>query len=211
MLSSQVTEAGKDKKKLFSLIDTMTGRKKPNPLPPSMSNEELAQEFATFFINKIRKIRDALDTCPKFKPTQHNNSKSFLNFTKLAEGGVETIIMSMATKSCKLDVLPTKLLKDIITPLLLLLTKIINLLLTEGLFVEEWKVAIICPLLKKLGLDLISSNYRPVSNLPFLSKVVEKAALKQFIKHCNDNSLLPTYQSAYRKNDTCKAALVGLM
>ena len=78
------------------------------------------------------------------------------------------------------------------------------------MFVEEWKVAIIHPLLKKLGLDLISSNYRPVSNLPLLSKVVEKAALKQFIKHCNDNSLLPTYQSAYGKNYSCKTALVKL-
>ena len=89
----------------------------------------------------------------------------------------------MPTKSCKLDVLPTKVHKDIITPPLPLLTKIINLLLTEGLFVEEWKVTIIHPLLKKPGLDLICSNYRPVSNLPFLSKVVEKVALKQLIKH----------------------------
>ena len=120
------------------------------------------------------------------------------------------VIMSMPIKSCKLDVLPTKVLKDIITPLLPLLTKIINLLLTEGLFVQEWKVTIIHPLLKKLGLDLISSNYRPVSNLPFLSKVVEKAALKQFIKHCNDNSLLPTCQSAYRKNYSCKTTLAKL-
>ena len=139
-----------------------------------MSNKELADEFATFFINEIRKIRDALDTCPKLKPIQHSNSMPFVNFTKLAEDEVEKIIMSMPTKSCKLDVLPTKVLKDIITPLLPLL---INLSLTEVLFVEKWKVAIICPLLKKLGLDLIGSNYRPVSNLPYLSKVVEKAEL----------------------------------
>ena len=113
------------------------------------------------------------------------------------------IIMSMPTKSCKLDVLPTKVLKDTVTPMLPLLTKIINLSLTEGLFVEEWKVALIHPLLKKPGLDLICRNYRPVSNLPFPSKVVEKAALRQFIKHCNENSFLPAYQSAYRKNYSC--------
>ena len=116
----------------------------------------------------------------------------------------------MPTKYCKLDVLPTKVLKDIVTPLLPLLTKIINLLLTEGMFAEEWKMAIIHPLLKKPGLDHICRNYRPVSNLPFLSKVVEKAALKQFIKHCNENSLLPNYQSACRKNYSCETALVKL-
>ena len=160
-------------------------------------------------MNKIRKIRDTLDTHPKFKPSQHNSSKSFANFTELVKDEVEKI-MSMSTKSCTLDILPTKVLKDIIKPLLPLPKKIINLSLTEGLFVEEWKVSIIHPLLKKLGLDLISKNYRPVSNLPFLSKVVEKSALKQFIKHCDDNSLCPTYQSAYRKNYSCNTALVKL-
>ena len=77
MLSSQVIEAGKDTKKLFRLIDTMTGNKKSNPLSPSMNNKELAEEFALFFINKIRKIRETLDTSPKFKPTQQSSSKSF--------------------------------------------------------------------------------------------------------------------------------------
>ena len=123
---------------------------------------------------------------------------------------LKKIIMSMPTKSCKLDVMPTKVLKEIIKPLLPLLTKMINLSLTEGLFVEEWKVAIIHPLLKKLGLDLINKNYRPASNLPFLSKVVEKCALRQFIKHRDDNSLLPTHQSVYRKNYSCETTLVKL-
>ena len=80
-----------------------------------MNDEELAVEFALFFINKINKIREALDSGPKFKPTQHRSSKSFNNFTKLAEDEVEKMIMSMPTKSCKLDVFPTKVLKDIIT------------------------------------------------------------------------------------------------
>ena len=114
-----------------------------------MNNEELAEEFASFFINKIRKIREALDAGPKVRPTQQNSSKSFENFTNLTEDEVEKIVMSMPTKSCKLDVLPTKVLKDIVTPMLPLLTKIINLSLTEGLFAEEWKVAIICLLPKK--------------------------------------------------------------
>ena len=64
MLSSQVIDAGKDTKKLFNLISTMTCSMRPNPLPPSTSDEELAEEFATFFMNKIKKIRDALDAHP---------------------------------------------------------------------------------------------------------------------------------------------------
>ena len=60
--------------------------------------------------------------------------------------------MSMPSQSCELEVLPTKVLKEIIKPLLPVLTKIINLSLVEGVFVGECKVAIIHPLLKKLGM-----------------------------------------------------------
>ena len=119
----------------------------------------MAEEFTAVFVNKIRKIREALDTGPKFKPTQQSSSKSLENFTNLTEDEVEKIIMSMSTKSYKLDAIPTKVLKEISTPLLPLLTKITNLLLTEGLFAEEWKVAVIPPLLKKPGLDHICGNY----------------------------------------------------
>ena len=93
----------------------MTGKNKSNPLSPSRNNEELAEEFASFFINKIRKIREALDTSPKFKPTQQSRSKSFENFTNLTKE-VEKIIMSMPTKSCKLDVLPTKYSRSLLHP-----------------------------------------------------------------------------------------------
>ena len=119
----------------------------------------MAEEFATFFINKIKKIREALDIGLKFKPTQQSSGTFLENFTELTEDEVEKIIMSMPTKSCGLDVLPTKVLKDIVIPLWPLLIKIINISLTEGMFAEEWKVAIIWPLLKKPGLEHICNNY----------------------------------------------------
>ena len=59
-----------------------------------------------------------------------------------------------------------------------------------------WKTAIIHPLLKKAGLALQLSNFRPVSNLSFLSRVVEGAVLQQFNKHCKHQDLFPDYQSA---------------
>ena len=83
--------------------------------------------------------------------------------------------------------------------------------LGEGVFANKWKTAIIKPLLKKVGLDLITKNYRPVSNLPFMSKLVEKCMLTQFNKHCEDNQLMPDYQSAYRSNYSCETSLVKLL
>ena len=55
------------------------------------------------------------------------------------------------------------------------------------------------------------SNWRLVSNLGFISKVVEKVTLTQFIKHCNKNRLLPTYQSAYMRNHNYETSLVKLV
>lgn len=79
-----------------------------------------------------------------------------------------------------------------------------------GQFCRHWKIALVRPLLKKVGLELVSSNYRPVSNLPFISKIVEKCMLLQFNKHCEDNQLLPDYQSAYREGYSCETSLLRL-
>ena len=66
--------------------------------------------------------------------------------------------MQNATKSCESDVIPTSLQKEILLALEPSLAKIFNISLEHGIFASQWKVAIIRPLLKKVGLDLISSN-----------------------------------------------------
>ena len=116
----------------------------------------------------------------------------------------------MASKTCEMDVIPTKLLKLLLGDLIKVITDIVNLSLESGFFHSDWKTAIVRPLLKKSGLDLVPSNYRPVSNLTFISKVVEKCMLQQFSEHLNKYNLLPNYQSAYRKNYSCETALIKL-
>ena len=54
-------------------------------------------------------------------------------------------------------------------------------------------------------------SYRPISNLGFICKILEKVALEQFTEHCNKNSLLPEYQSVYMKNHSCETSLVKLV
>ena len=73
-----------------------------------------------------------------------------------------------------------------------------------------WERAVVKPLLKKPGLDCIFKNYRPVSNLPAISKLIEKAAIKQIQDHSDENNTMPTHQSAYRVNHSCETALLFL-
>ena len=85
------------------------------------------------------------------------------------------------------------------------------MLLESGIFVFKWKTAIVHPLLKKAGLVFILSNFRPVSNLSFISKLVKNKVLTQFNKQCNTHKLIPDYQSAYRTNYSCQTALAKIV
>ena len=116
----------------------------------------------------------------------------------------------MPVKTCESDAIPTQILKGVLPHIITPLTTLINLSLQEGVFAESWKMAIICPLIKKTGLELVYSNYRPVSNLLFLSKKVEKCMLKQFNIHCDNNNLLPDYQLAYRQNYNTETSMIKL-
>ena len=60
------------------------------------------------------------------------------------------------------------------------LTKIIHLSLNTGKFHDGWKSVAVRPLIKSLPKSTIKTNYRPVSNLSFISKIVEKCTSEQF-------------------------------
>ena len=113
----------------------------------------------------------------------------------------------MASKSCELDAIPTTTLKQVLDTVIVPITRIVNVSLQKGIFASKWETAIVHPILKKVALDLMFSNFRPVSNLLFISKEVEKVVLTQFNKHCSTHRLILDYQSAYGANYSCETAL----
>ena len=132
----------------------------------------------------------------------------FSKFSPLTEEKVSKLINSSTKKSYTLDPLPSSLVIDCIDVLLPIITKMINLSLESGLFADDWKCALVLPLLKKPGLDLLYKNYRPVSNLQYVSKLTEKMVFDQIHTHMMTHSLYPEFQSAYRKNHSTETALV---
>ena len=71
-------------------------------------------------------------------------------------------------------------------------------------------LALVKPLIKKTDIGPLDTNYRPVSNLKYFSKVLECAALEQITEYCESNNLLPSHQSAYRKGYSCETMLLKL-
>ena len=77
-----------------------------------------------------------------------------------------------------------------------------------GVFPNTWKKTIVRPLLKKSGLETVFKNYRPVSNLNFISKLLEAAVLTQLQDHLYSQKLIPQYQSSYFSTETLLVKLV---
>ena len=112
---------------------------------------------------------------------------------------MHNLIRTSKKKTCSLDPIPTKLVLECLDILLPVITKIINYSLEHGVFPPAWKNSLVFPLLKKDGLEPIFKNYRPVSNLQFISKLAESAVAKQLQHQISTNNLFPMLQSSYRK------------
>ena len=100
----------------------------------------------------------------------------------------------------------TTLLKDILPNILPLLREIVNKSLQTVSFADDLKVALVRPLLKKTNLDLVEKNYRPVTNLHYINKLIERAVNIQLNDHITTNSLMEQMQSAYRVGHSTETA-----
>ena len=209
-LVGQVKDAQNDSKQLFRIVDRILGRKNENPLPKAASPLELAEDFASYFHTKIDTIREGFKGIDIYKP-QPRNVPQLVKFAPVLPSELGKIIHRMPPKTCKLDQIPTNKLQEILDGCLPALLHITNRSLELGEFADGWKEALVKPLIKKKQLGTVNSNYRPVSNLSFISKIVEKTTLEQFNNHCNQHSLLPEYQSAYRRHHSCETSLVRLV
>jgi hypothetical protein len=193
-------------------VDKLLHRKGSNALPSHDNLEELVERFSNFFCDKIAQIRADLDsqTCVAAPPeyTQPSEVK-FSEFTPVTTEDVKKIIRDMPKKSCSLDPIPTWLLIDCLDEIAPVISNIINLSLSSGEFPSSLKLALVRPLIKKILLALdILKNYRPVSNLPFLSKVTEKIASNQICEYTSSNDLEEELQSAYKTCHSTESALL---
>ena len=126
----------------------------------------------TIFVNKVDRVRDDLDRLPSGPTFEDQHcSESLTHFKAVSEDEVKNIILKSPKKMCLLDPLPVDLLFNCVDIMLLTITRLIPDSLSSGKFPDVFKEAIVKPLLKKSILDPNDlKNYRPVSNLPFLSK-----------------------------------------
>ncbi len=111
--------------------------------------------------------------------------------------------------TCMLYPIPSKLLKEVLLEVIDPLLAIINSSLSLGYVPKTFKLVVIKPLIKKPQLDpkdLV--NYRPISNLPFLSKILEKVASSQLYSFLEKNNICEDFLSGFRPSHSTETALI---
>ena len=189
--------------------------------PEEVNNDILCENFNNFFSNKVCQIVTEINNMiaseslvPNYNyHSATNNSDSitqFGDFASVTEDEVSEIIKSSKIKTSKLDPLPTELFKCCLDLLIKPMKIIINKSLSSGTFPDALKNAVIKPILKPDKKDHIYCNYRPVSNVPFISKIIEKAVLKQLIPHLNSTNNFANNNSAYKPGYSTETILLKI-
>ena len=196
---------------LFRVVDRLSVHKPKQVLPSHSTKKELVQPFAEYFDNKVRSLRENLNSVPANSSIEHREDQcesTLTEFSGVTEEDVLEIIKGSKIKSCPRDPLPACLLSDNLDLLLPHITAITRLSLYMGVFPDALKSALVTPILKKPNLDPeVMKNYRPISNLAFQGKVIKRCAMKQFVSYLDCNDLLASSQSAYRQYHSIETAL----
>ena len=133
-LRIKFAEFNKEPKKIHTLMKNLTTKQQPVQWPEHTSDDNLVEDFANFFLEKITKIRESLKDKPIYTPTPMDAPK-LQEFKALEENDVHRVILSLRTKTCKLDPVPTTIFKMLLPKILTLITKIVNLSLCQGQFI----------------------------------------------------------------------------
>ena len=151
---------------------------------------------------------DNMGACANSVDPDPRECAEFPNFKTSTQDQVSLLIGKAAMKSCPLDPALTSVVLQVLDFLLTVITCMINMSFESGLFAEEWRQALVLPTLKKCGLDIAYKNFRPVSNLPYVSKLSEREAADQLIDHMTISGLHLELQSAYQKHHSTESALL---
>ena len=196
---------------LYQLVNKELDRKQSNPIPDFTEDiSELASTFNTFFTDKIEKIRSSLGNEPSPKLDEFRSNQYLDSLEPATEDEIRAILKDSGIKCSPSDLLPQKLLQENLDRLMPTILNLVNMSLREG-SMDGVKLADIIPLIKDTSLDInILKNYRPVSNLTFLGKLIERVVLKRLEKHLSDNGLTIPEQSAYKRNNSTETLLIRL-
>ena len=200
-------------KNLFNGLNRLIDNQKETILPDAVSNKVLADSFLDYFSDKINKIRSTFIKDSNYVIDMPPAQNFLFEFNRTNEVEVRHLVSSYGAKCAPDDPMPSNVLISYCEVFIPIWTKLINLSFETG-SMECLKSAIVTPLLKELD-DIIDidtkKNYRPVSNLQFLSKLIERVVKLRLNQHMTENNLHSDFEHGYKKDNSTETLLLKVV
>ena len=179
--------------------------------------QRMCNSFSKFFTDKVCTIRqtisDRLKLTLSSSPDITLSTPMYLDhYDAVTELTVKQVIDAYPPKFSPLDLVPLWLIKQCNDIFSYLICRLVNMSFAEGVFPEVFKTGQVTPLIKKAGADINDpANYRPITNLNSIGKILEKLAQKQLMKHISSSVNCNTLQSAYRAFHSTETAVTKII
>ena len=205
-----LTECKNNPKQMWNCIKRLAPTKKQsNPLPPEWLNKDQANKLNTFFSEIGVMTQNKLQPNKRCFPFPLDIRSKF-SFKTVKSPVVKNLLLNIpsnkATGADNIDIKSLKIVADIVSPSI---ASILNLSIASAQFPAIWKSSLITPVFKS-GAKTAIANYRPVSVLPLLSKLMEKVVNSQVTHYLKDNDILTKFYSGFRKNHSTQTALISI-
>ena len=204
-----IEEAGNDSKKLWKLLNSLTHRTSTIKITePSNMDQTKANLFNSYFAEigtKYQKQVNPDPECPNYEVPE-------FSFMHESIASITKIIENLKTDTAVgIDGIGVNLIKDLKTTIAPYLADLVNTAYEHNIFPQNLKTAIITPIFKEGDKENIS-NYRPISVLTAISKILERSAANQLAKHFTENLIINPCQHAYQishSTTTCLAEILN--
>jgi len=184
----QLNAARDNPRTKWSIIRNILHHNALSDSKPFKECQDLTNKLSLFFRDKVRLVKQRISVSfanLNLDPLFADSAHSGIHYTDLpppALSEVLKLVNSMSAKSSAADRFPASLLKSCSDVFVPLITRLAHLSFTEGVFPTVYKTASVTPLLKKKGLNSDDpANFRPISNLNTISKILERLFLSRFM------------------------------
>ncbi|CAB4024243.1 Hypothetical predicted protein, partial [Paramuricea clavata] len=167
------------------------------------STDDLVDIFNDHFSNIGPKLAESIpnDNDVSFRDfitQQKSKTKNSFSFRPVSVTLVYTLLVNLSTtKATGMDKFSAKILQIAAPVIAPSLTEIFNMSIDSDQFPSDWKAARVIPLFKK-GQRSMLDNYRPISILPVVSKLMERIMYDQMYEYLNQNNLFSKHQFGFR-------------